>query len=536
MARPSQATIVDGLVVRGIASPVAYRGQALRDLLTRAAELNPDMRQDFWADGVITSATFAELEQRGQIMARALAALGVGAGDGIAIQMPNWIETSIAYRACFALGAVLTPVVHIYGAAELTFILQQSRARVLVMPAQWRGIDFEERIRALGDCPDLRHVVVVGETTLSGVHSWSQLMRADNPDFARPAVGENDPALLLYTSGTTAAPKGVRHSSRTLMAEVDQRRAHGDVGDATTFSAWPAGHIGGFGSILYPQITGGRSILMDRWVPEDGVRLMSQYGVSRTAGVPVLLNELLDVAARLRADLSSLRGYMTGAANVPPSLVERAAAAGIAVYRAYGSSEHPTVTSSRPEDPLQQRAFTDGVVLAGCEVRLLDDEDRDVAGIGEGEIVTRGEELFCGYQDEALNAEAFIEGGWFRTGDIGRFDNGCLVITDRKKDIIIRGGENISSKEVEDVLARHPAVQEVAVFSVPHERLGEGVAAAVILRPGATLAVADLGPHFAAAGVARQKTPERLEVVRELPRTPSGKVKKYELRRIFGGR
>lgn len=525
----------EGPIVRGPVLAPGLREATFRDLLARAALLYPDARQDFWADDEVTSATFSELDRMGRVMARALSALGVRAGDGVAVQMPNWLETSVAYRACFAIGAVLTPIVHIYGASELTFILQQSKARVLIVPAQWRGIDFEARIKNLGACPALAHIVVVGAASLTGAVSWSRLMTDESPEFEAAVLAPDDQALLLYTSGTTASPKGVRHSSRSLLAELDQRSGDGDA-RGSTFSAWPAGHIGGFSSILYPQLTGAPSILMDRWLPEVGVRLMSDYKVSRTAGVPVFLNELLDVSANCGFDLSSLRSYMTGAANVPPTLVERAAVSGIAVFRAYGSSEHPTVTSSRPDDPLGQRAFTDGRVCAGCEVRLLNDQGRDVAETGEGEIVTRGAELFCGYQDADLNAELFLEGGWFRTGDIGRFENGCLIITDRKKDIIIRGGENISSKEVEDVLCRHPAVQEAAVFASAHPRLGETVAAAVTLRPGAVLTMEDVAEHFAAAGVARQKTPERLEVVSEFPRTPSGKVKKFELRRAFSGR
>jgi acyl-CoA synthetase (AMP-forming)/AMP-acid ligase II len=528
-----QAQGNEGPIFRGPELRAHFGGASLADRLSQAAAKAPDARYVFWSDGVETVATLGELDLLGRRMARALYALGVRPGDGVAVQMPNRLETAIAYRACFALGAVLTPVVHIYGASELAFILRQSRARVLIVPDRWRHIDFQARIGELGDCPDLSHVVVVGEPTLAGAQSWSKLMAADHDPLDVGPIATDATALLLYTSGTTADPKGVRHSSRSLLGELDQRLAAGDDPLATTFSAWPAGHIGGFGSLLNPQVAGGPAVLMDRWVPDPGVRLMADHRVQRTAGVPVFLNELLDAAKATGADLSALSGYMTGAANVPPSLVERASAAGIGVFRCYGSSEHPTVTASRPDDPLHARAYTDGAVLAGSEVRLLDDDDRDVAGVGEGEVITRGAELFAGYHDPSLNADAFVDGGWYRTGDIGRFEDGRLVITDRKKDIIIRGGENISSKEVEDVLARHPAVVEAAAFSTPHPRLGETVAIAVTLRAGASLDLDAVGAHFAAAGVARQKTPERLEIVDDFPRTPSGKVKKFELRKRF---
>jgi len=520
-------------IVRGPALRPVNADNAISTLLKRTAAAKPHVQQLFWSGGVLTSVSFAELDRVGRAMAAALRSLGIGKGDGVAVQMPNRPETSAAYRACFSLGAVLTPVVHIYGPAELTFILRQSRAKVLIIPDSWRGVDFEERVRALGDCPDLRHVIVVGTPTLAGALSWSSLLQAAEGDLPDVEISPDDPALLLYTSGTTSDPKGVIHSSRSLLSELDQRLACSEDPGATTFSAWPAGHIGGFGSLLNPQLTGGASVIMDRWDPDVGVQLMAQHRVARTAGVPVFLNELLDYAASTGADLSSLTSYMTGAANVPPSLVERAAAAGISVFRAYGSSEHPTVTASQPDASLFSRAYTDGPVLPGGEVRLLDADDRDVAGVGEGEIVTRGPERFLGYSDPSLNAEAFTADGWYRTGDIGRFDKDLLIITDRKKDIIIRGGENISSKEVEDVLARHPAVREAAVFAVPHPRLGEGVCAAVVLQEGTSLDLDALRAHFADAGIARQKAPERLEVVPEFPRTPSGKVKKFELRQRF---
>jgi acyl-CoA synthetase (AMP-forming)/AMP-acid ligase II len=520
-------------VVRGPTLVRSYQGVTYAEALEATAVALPNAYQTFWSDGELTRTTFADLRNKGHQLARALHALGIRRGDTIAIQMPNRVETAIAYRACFSLGACLTPITHIYGPAEVTYILQNCRARLLVVPDRWRSIDFVERVASLGVCPDLRHVVFVGESGLEGSLRWDALMAGSHDAFEPPILGEDDPVLLLYTSGTTAAPKGVIHTSRTLLSEIDQRSMAGESISDTTFSCWPAGHIGGFSSLINPQIVGGGSILMDRWSAEDGVRLMADFGVSRTAGVPVFLIELLDTARRLKTELPQLTSYMTGGANVPPDIVEEAERAGIAVFRCYGSSEHPTVTGSLPTAPLQERAHTDGTVLPGSEVRLLDENGRDVAETGEGEIVTRGAELFQGYFDPELNRDAFLEDGWFRTGDIGRIDDGKLIITDRKKDIIIRGGENISSKEVEDVLASHPAVMEAAAFATPHPRLGEGVAIAVRLHQGASLTINEVGRHFARAGIARQKVPEKLVIVDDMPRTGSGKVKKYELRQRF---
>jgi acyl-CoA synthetase (AMP-forming)/AMP-acid ligase II len=270
---------------------------------------------------------------------------------------------------------------------------------------------------------------------------------------------------------------------------------------------------------------------MDTWDPGAGAHLIEEYQLNSTSGAPVFLSTLLDAAERDGRDLSSIESYMTGAAAVPPALVERADRAGVPSYRCYGSSEHPTITSSFPTDPLDKRALTDGCLLPHNEIRIVDDDGKDVLAGTPGEIACRGPELFVGYSDEALNVASFLPGGWFLTGDIGIVDEeGYLTITDRKKDVIIRGGENIASKEVEDVLSRHPAVDDVAVVAEPDERLGERVCAFVTLRESAELSLETVQRHFAEAGVARQKTPARLEIVEAFPRTAAGKIKKFELR------
>jgi acyl-CoA synthetase (AMP-forming)/AMP-acid ligase II len=202
----------------------------------------------------------------------------------------------------------------------------------------------------------------------------------------------------------------------------------------------------------------------------------------------------------------------------------------VGAYRCYGSSEHPTVSSGRPEDPLDKRADTDGRICPGTEIRIVDDTDGEVRPGTAGEILTRGPELFRGYTD-AEHTRAGMTDGWYRTGDIGYLDaDGYLTITDRKKDIIVRGGENISSKEVEDALAGHPAIAEAATVGAPDDVYGERVCAFVVLNAGRSFGISDAAEHFAACGLARQKTPERIVVVSELPRTASGKVQKHLLR------
>ncbi len=428
------------------------------------------------------------------------------------------------------LGATVVPIIHIYGPREVGFILRQSGAKVLVMPDRWRTIDYRQRFDAITDIPRLEHVVLIGEDGPTGAIRWSRLIEHEALTTL-PRTSPDDRCVLIYTSGTTADPKGVQHSANTLIAEIRSTAAAlGDRG-AVNLAAFPSGHIAGVLGLLRMFVLGASSVSMDQWDAALAARLVPHYRINATAGAPFYLASLLDEAERQGSDLSTITNYMVGAASVPAALVERADAAGIPVYRAYGSSEHPVITTGTPSDPLHKRAETDGRLTPGNEIRLLDDDDREVGDGVDGEIISRGPELFLGYTDPALDNESFMPGGWFRTGDIGRLDgDGYLTITDRKKDVIIRGGENIASKEVEDILMLHPSVIEAAAVGIRDERLGEKVAVFVHLRPGHIIDLFEIGRHFSACGVAKQKTPEHLEFVAEFPRSLSGKIRKVDLR------
>jgi acyl-CoA synthetase (AMP-forming)/AMP-acid ligase II len=264
------------------------------------------------------------------------------------------------------------------------------------------------------------------------------------------------------------------------------------------------------------------------------VELIESHRVASSAGTPFYLGTLLDEAERSGRDISSLALFLVGAASVPPALVERAEGAGILSWRTYGSTEHPAISSGLPTDPVERRIGTDGRPGPGNEVRIVDDEGRDLPVGSEGEILARGPRQFLGYDDPALDDASFTGDSWFRTGDVGRLDDeGYLTITDRKKDIIIRGGENVSAKEVEDVLATHPAVAEVAVCAAPDPVWGERVCAFVRPRSGTTVSLDELRRHVLEAGLARHKAPEQLELVEDLPRTATGKVRKAALRDLL---
>jgi cyclohexanecarboxylate-CoA ligase len=489
--------------------------------LRAAALAAPDTAVIVHSDIRPDETTLGQLYDDSLSVAAGLRQIGIRAGDVVAMQLPNWRECFVTHAAVWLSGAVLLPIVPIYGPREVGFILAQSGARAFVAAASDR----------LAQLPTPAQRIVVGRSE-SAALPFAELTHCDKEAFEPkfPAdAGER--CLLVYTSGTTSTPKGVVHTHATLLAEIDVTlRLRGDRGQGARLNVFPSGHIAGVLGILRMLTAANPTVTMDAWNPTTAARLIGNHAVTASGGAPIHLAGLLDAAERDGFDLSGLREYTTGAASVTPALIRRADRFGVKAFRSYGSTEHPTISSGTPVDPLDKRADTDGRLTPFTRIRVVDDSGTDVKRGTPGEILTMGPELFAGYYDAALT-DTGMAGGWFRTGDIGYLDaEGYLCITDRKKDIIVRGGENISSKEVEDVLMDHPAVAEAAAVGAPDERFGERVCAFVVLRSGHTLDLSQIQEHFDAAGLARQKTPEQLRLVAELPRTASGKVQKHLLR------
>ena len=423
-------------------------------------------------------------------------------------------------------GATLLPIVHIYGPEETGFILRTARARALVIPDRWRNIDYLERLSALGATPDLEHVIVVGERATRGARLFSDFEQLATTTLPAASQSADDVALLLFTSGTTGEPKGVQQSHNTIVCEwsIPFFQRHG-----TFLNPTPAGHIQGFNFLMRPMFWNVPMVMMERWDADTAAALVQQLRIEQSGGPPFFLMSILEAAERGRHDISSLKLFGLGGATVTPEHVQLAARHGITSGRSYGSTEHSTISTYRPEDPLEIRATTDGRLLPGTRVRIVDDGEREVSCGKEGEILLQGPEQFVGYLDPKHDAESFTPDGWFRSGDIGRLDaQGYLSITDRKKDLIIRGGENISSMEVEGILLRHAAVLDAAVDRhAGCEVRREGVC----VRHSAARSFDHARGRrstFRTAGCAKQKTPEKLVIVSELPRTPSGKGKGRE--------
>jgi acyl-CoA synthetase (AMP-forming)/AMP-acid ligase II len=453
----------------------------------------------------------------------------------VAFQLPNWVEAAITFYACTMLGVTLVPIVHFYGPKEVGFILRQSGARTFVIVSKIGQRDYLSELAIVRDgLPELEQVVIVGDAA----GSPSGDLRFDDLRGARPiegpaSVDPDGPALIGYTSGTTADPKGVVHTHRTLGCEVRQLAGHQANRDRASLVGAPVGHaIGMLGGLLCPLVGGKPIYMIDGWDPPTVLKAMVEEQISAGSGSTYFFTSLLDCPGFGPEHIELMHHIGLGGSPIPDAVAERADALGISLVRSYGSTEHPSVTGSEHEAPREKRIHTDGRPLDGVEIRTVDEAGTDV-GVGRpGEILSRGPDRFAGYTDPALTAESVDAEGWFRTGDVGIIDaDGYLTITDRVKDIIIRGGENVSAAEVEQLLAHMEGVAEVAVVAAPDERMGEHGCAFFRMQPGA--AVPDLEAvraHLAEAGLARQKWPEELRVVDDLPRTASGKVQKFVLR------
>ena len=494
----------------------------LGDLLADRLAANP--QAGFYVHSAVRPfvGTFADVELVARRLAAGLRKRGVGPGDVVAMQLPNWMEAAATFWAAAFLGAVVVPIVHFYGRKEVGYILATAKPRVFVTAREFG------RMKYLPDlCTDVPIVALVGpagDADEGGATelSFAELLESE-PMSGVLATDPASPALIAFTSGTTRDPKGVVHSHQTLCCETRQLLANYPPDRGRQLTATPVGHfIGMLGAFLIPVLEGTAIDLADVFDPAAVLALMKSDGVAIGGGPPYFVTSLLDHPDCTDEHRKNIRTVGLGGSTVPATVTRRLADYGVFVFRSYGSTEHPSITGSAITAPEHKRLYTDGNARPGVEVKLTED----------GEIISRGPDLCLGYLDPELTAKAFDEDGWYHTGDVGVFDDdGYLTITDRKADVIIRGGENISALELEEVLLAMPQVLEAVVVAAPDPRLGERAAAVLRIKAGEQMpGLADVRAHFEAAGVARQKWPEELHAAEDFPRTPSGKVQKFLIR------
>jgi acyl-CoA synthetase (AMP-forming)/AMP-acid ligase II len=482
--------------------------------------------------------TYGEVGDLARRVASGLQNHGVVPGEPVACQMPSWIETAATMIAIGLAGAVPVPIVHFYGLKEVDFILRQSAARVLVTVDHFGHVDMLANLEQLRPGIDALEAVFVLPSDGGGVPARTMPfadLAAHDAIAAPVAVDPGEPGLVIYTSGTTSDPKGVVHSHRSICFETRQLGALQPAGWPILVGAPIAHGIGMLSGVLCPIWKQDPVHLIDVWDAGRVLEIMLEEHVGSGMGSTIFLTSLLDHPDYTTAHAALMPVIGLGGSTVPAAVGERAGRLGIATWRSYGSSEHPSTTGSTGTTPYDKRVYTDGLPLTGVDVRLVDDDGRAVPPGTPGEIWSRGPDCFLGYTDPVLTAASFPEDDWYATGDVGVLDeDGYVTIVDRKKDIIIRGGANISALEIEDLVTRMPGVAEVAVVAAPDVRLGEHGCAFVRPLPGAAVPTLDEMRRFLdAAGLARPKWPEEIRPVEEFPRTASGKVQKFALRQLL---
>ncbi|MGE4239172.1 AMP-binding protein [Ramlibacter sp.] len=501
----------------------------LGELAKRRAEESP--RRTALVDG--REYSFATFYDDGVRLASALLARGLKPGDVVSFQLPNWYEGCVVCLAAALAGLVANPLVPIYREAELKYMLANSRSRLVFIPAIFRGFDYRAMIRRVREEIGTDFEVVCLRGDAQEFTAWSDIASAERA--ALPDVSPDDPALVLYTSGSSGRAKGVLHTHNTLLASIDDSIVYFSEGpEDVNLVVSPITHITGFGqAFLLPITVGLHSVLVDVWEPAAAMKAMIERGVTIMNGATPFLAALAKQAAMEGTNVPKFRRYICGGAQVPPGLIFSASEqfTNAVVHRVYGSTELGCVTAgTRDRGEVELGANTDGR-LGRTAVRIVD----PVTGVdlplgSEGEIVALGPQMCIGYIDPADNANALDEQGFFRTGDLGRMERECLVITGRKKDLIIRNGENISPLEIEEALAGHPDIRDVAVVAMPSEKTGECACAFIVARGDRRLALADIAAFMTERGFAKQKIPEWIEYVDELPVSVQGKVQKVELR------
>lgn len=520
----------------------AYRQQglwgdaSLADYWQQTARAMPD--KIAVVDNHGASYTYSALDHAASCLANWMLAKGIESGDRIAFQLPGWCEFTVIYLACLKIGAVSVPLLPSWREAELVWVLNKCQAKIFFAPTlfkQTRPVDLILPLQ--NQLPQLQQIVGVDKLApATSSLSLSQIIADNTPLTTAITTHGDELAAVLFTSGTEGLPKGVMLTHNNILASERAYCARLNLTWQDVFMMpAPLGHATGFlHGVTAPFLIGARSVLLDIFTPDACLALLEQQRCTCMLGATPFVYDLLNVLEKQPADLSALRFFLCGGTTIPKKVARECQQRGIKLLSVYGSTESSPHAVVNLDDPLSRFMHTDGYAAAGVEIKVVDDARKTLPPGCEGEEASRGPNVFMGYFDEPeLTARALDEEGWYYSGDLCRMDEaGYIKITGRKKDIIVRGGENISSREVEDILLQHPKIHDACVVAMPDERLGERSCAYVVLKaPHHSLSLEEVVAFFSRKRVAKYKYPEHIVVIEKLPRTASGKIQKFLLRK-----
>ncbi|HFK5257331.1 TPA: medium-chain fatty-acid--CoA ligase [Escherichia coli] len=520
----------------------AYRQQglwgdaSLADYWQQTARAMPD--KIAVVDNHGASYTYSALDHAASCLANWMLAKGIESGDRIAFQLPGWCEFTVIYLVCLKIGAVSVPLLPSWREAELVWVLNKCQAKMFFAPTlfkQTRPVDLILPLQ--NQLPQLQQIVGVDKLApATSSLSLSQIIADNTPLTTAITVHGDELAVVLFTSGTEGLPKGVMLTHNNILASERAYCARLNLTWQDVFMMpAPLGHATGFlHGVTAPFLIGARSVLLDIFTPDACLALLEQQRCTCMLGATPFVYDLLNLLEKQPADLSALRFFLCGGTTIPKKVARECQQHGIKLLSVYGSTESSPHAVVNLDDPLSRFMHTDGYAAAGVEIKVVDDARKTLPPGYEGEEASRGPNVFMGYFDEPeLTARALDEEGWYYSGDLCRMDEaGYIKITGRKKDIIVRGGENISSREVEDILLQHPKIHDACVVAMPDERLGERSCAYVVLKaPHHSLSLEEVVAFFSRKRVAKYKYPEHIVVIEKLPRTASGKIQKFLLRK-----
>jgi len=508
------------------------QGRTLWELMERRVDATPDALMA--VDEDMRTITFMEFWSEAERAAAGLSALGVLPGDVVSWQLPTWIESMVLVAALSRLGVTQNPMLPIYREREVAFITGQAQTSLLVVPSVWKGFDYEALATS-----------VARESGEMGVLVADKALPQGDPSRLPPIPDPLDAAdqecrWLFYTSGTTADPKGARHTDATIGAVATGMSGRlALIPDDRNSLVFPFTHVGGITWLFASLQSGCSNILTEAFHPDETSEVLAREGVTLAGCATVFHQAYLAYQRKQgRPVFPNVRAFPGGGSPKPPAIIaEMREVFDATVVSGYGLTEAPVLTMADVSDSDDELAVSEGKPMPGVELKLVR-LDGTVADQGEeGEIRAKAPQMMLGYLDSSLDLDAFDEEGFFRTGDLGRLDErGNLIVTGRLKDVIIRKGENVSAKEVEDLLYTHPKVLDVAVIGVPDPDSGERVCAVVQLRdPSEWLGFDEMVDHLRSVGLMSQKLPEQLEIIDELPRNTAGKVLKHVLRDQYKG-